>query len=671
MKRIALLVLLFLLTMTARCSVYLFEQFDGTFMPNGWSMSGIGADYWYISETNNAGGTPNELYYYCNTIGTWRLVSPSVDLSGLESINVSFKLRYEKWSSDLTIGIATTSDNGLHWHQGWTQTLSATGNAEINEMISTEDIGNQNVKFCIFFTNTNYNYSNVYIDDIAAFVQRDLDMEVSAINVDDVQPNGSFEVGMSLFNTGNETVTSVGGFYEIDGQLVANQTFAVNVPSRAYINLNFDVPADLVPDNYQLTVGIIKVNGVVDDDSSNNSLSKNVSIAVATTQRLPMFEHFTSSSCGTCPQLSAQMETFCNSNPGKYTYVKYQMNWPSPGDPYYTSEGGVRKNYYGVISIPNLFMDAADYSFNPVTQNDFDEHFNTPVAIEIKGSYWMEGSTIHVIADIMPFADIDDVRVYVAVNEKTTYNNATTNGETSFHHVMMKMLPNAQGTTKSFTAGHLETLTFDYDMSNTHVEEMDDLEVAVWIQKHDTKRVYNSNFLFETANHPYAPENLQLTTSGSGFNATWNAPSQSTPTGYNIWLDETLVAENANVTSYSFNADGNEFHCVQVQAVYSDNITSVKAVATTTENLDISENQAVSLEIYPNPASEYIIINCTHEQTASIHIINIMGETVLSEKITSETPKISVNALAEGVYTVVVVVGKDGMKQSALLVVTH
>lgn len=669
MKRIALLVLLFLLTMTARCSVYLFEQFDGTFMPNGWSMSGIGADYWYISETNNAGGTPNELYYYCNTIGTWRLVSPSVDLSGLESINVSFKLRYEKWSSDLTIGIATTSDNGLHWHQGWTQTLSATGNAEINEMISTEDIGNQNVKFCIFFTNTNDNYSNVYIDDIAAFVQRDLDMEVSAINVDDVQPNGSFEVGMSLFNTGNETVTSVGGFYEIDGQLVANQTFAVNVPSRTYINLNFDVPADLVPDNYQLTVGIIKVNGVVDDDSSNNSLSKNVSIAVATTQRLPMFEHFTSSSCGTCPQLSAQMETFCNSNPGKYTYVKYQMNWPSPGDPYYTSEGGVRKNYYGVISIPNLFMDAADYSFNPVTQNDFDEHFNTPVAIEIKGSYWMEGSTIHVIADIMPFADIDDVRVYVAVNEKTTYNNATTNGETSFHHVMMKMLPNAQGTTKSFTAGHLETLTFDYDMSNTHVEEMDDLEVAVWIQKHDTKRVYNSNFLFETANHPYAPENLQLTTSGSGFNATWNAPSQSTPTGYNIWLDETLVAENANVTSYSFNADGNEFHCVQVQAVYSDNITSVKAVATTTENLDISENQAVSLEIYPNPASEYIIINCTHEQTASIHIINIMGETVLSEKITSETPKISVNALAEGVYTVVV--GKDGMKQSALLVVTH
>lgn len=37
----------------------------------------------------------------------------------------------------------------------------------------------------------------------------------------------------------------------------------------------------------------------------------------------------------------------------------------------------------------------------------------------------------------------------------------------------------------SLTAGQLETLHFDYDLSGTHVEEMDDFEVAVWIQKYD------------------------------------------------------------------------------------------------------------------------------------------------------------------------------------------
>ena len=140
MKKSAFIVLLMVMTLSARSSVYLFEQFNETFMPTGWSLSGIGADYWYISETNKAGGTPNELYCYCGTKGTWRLISPAIDLGGQERVSFSFKLRFEKWGDDLTIGIATSSDNGLHWHQGWTQTLSATGNIEINEDIHTEDI---------------------------------------------------------------------------------------------------------------------------------------------------------------------------------------------------------------------------------------------------------------------------------------------------------------------------------------------------------------------------------------------------------------------------------------------------------------------------------------------------------------------------------------------------
>ena len=599
MKKIALILAILLsLAITAHSSVYLFEQFDETFMPTGWTLTGIGADYWYISETDKAGGTPNELYLYCGTQGTWRLISPAVDLSGQQSVSFSFKLRYEKWGNPVSIGIATSSDNGIHWHQAWTQNLNATNNYEINEVIATEDMGNPNVKFCIFFTNSaDYNSSNVYLDDISAFVQRDLDIEVQDISVDEVQASGNFEVGVRLFNTGNATVNSVEGFYQFEGQTETTQTFSVSIPASSFANVSFDVPADLIPDNYQLTVGIRKVNGIEDEDPSNNSLSKTISVACATTQRLPLFEHFTASSCGTCPQLSSQMEAFCNNNPGKYTYVKYQMNWPAPGDPYYTAEGGVRKTYYNVIGLPNLFMDAVDYGFHPVTQDDFDEHYNNPAVIDIKGSYWVEGTTIHVTADLMPFADLDNVRVHVAVSEKTTHNNATTNGETSFHHVMMKMLPNAQGTTMSFHAGQMETLSFDQNMASTHVEEMDDLEVAVWIQKHDTKRVYNSRFLFETPNHPYAPENLTLTMSGNSIVASWSAPATGNPTGYNVWLDETLVAENANETSHTFNVSGSEFHCVQVQAVYGDDITSVKVVATTMGTVGTIENSVETLTL--------------------------------------------------------------------------
>ena len=666
MKKSAFVVLLMVMTMTARSSVYLFEQFNDTFMPTGWSLSGIGADYWYISETNKAGGTPNELYCYCGTQGTWRLISPAIDLGGQERVSFSFKLRFEKWGDDLTIGIATSSDNGLHWHQGWTGPLSATVNMEINEEIHTEDIGNPNVKFCIFFTNThNYNSSDIYIDDIAAFVQRDLDMEVTAIHVDGEQPYGRFEVGMSLFNTGDETVTSVEGFYQFDEQTAVEQTFTVNVPASTYVNLSFDVPADLLPDNYLLTVGIRKVNGTDDDDPSNNLRSQRVSIACATTQRLPLFEHFTSSSCGTCPQLSSQMDAFCNNNPGKYTYVKYQMNWPAPGDPYYTNEGGVRKSYYGVISVPYLFMDADDYSFNPVPQGDFDEHFNTPAVVEIKGSFWTEGTEIHVIADLMPFADIEDVKVHVAVNEKTTHNNATINGETSFHHVMMKMLPNAQGTTMSFTAGQLETLRFDYDLAGTHVEEMDDLEVAVWIQRKSTKKVFNSSFLFETDHHPYRPENLTIEKTGSTLHAHWEAPSQASPTGYNIWLNEDLIAENYNGTSYSFNEADGAFYCVQVQAVYPNEVVSVKTIATTNESWNLDNQVSECVTLYPNPAKD--VVSWEGIQPTEVLIHNSLGQCIQTLDHPHEIP---VAHFPNGLYLIMMKT-EDSNPRIAKIIVNH
>ena len=666
-KHSILLAFLFALTMTARSSVYLFEQFDDNFMPTGWTLTGIGADYWYISETYKAGGTPNELYMYCGTQGTWRLISPAVDLSGQESVNFSFKLRFERWSNNLNIGIATTSDNGIHWHEAWTEGFTSTCNREISQVISTEDIGNPNVKFCIFFTNSaDYNSSNVYVDDISAFVQRDLDIELQGLNVDEVQASGRFEVGMNLFNSGIQSVSSVEGFYQIDDQAAVEQTFNVNIPGGAFADLSFDLPTDVVPGNHQLTVSITKVNGTDDDDPSNNTLSQTVSVACATAQRYPMFEHFTASSCGTCPQLSNQMQTFCNNNPGKYTYVKYQMNWPAPGDPYYTAEGGIRKTYYNVIGLPNLFMDAVDYGFNPATQADFDEHYNTPAVVEIKGSYWVEGNMIHVTADLMPFADLENVRVHVAVSEKTTYNNATINGETSFHHVMMKMLPNAQGTTMSFHAGQMETLQFDQNMAGTHVEEMDDLEVAVWIQKHDTKRVYNSRFLFETPNHPYAPENLTLETSGNGIVATWNAPTEGNPTGYNIWLDETLVAENASGTSHTFDGvTAEDYHCVQVQAVYGDGITSVKSVATTMGTVGTADQTAETMMLYPNPASE--IVHLQGVEVENVMVYNALGQLV---KECGKTAEINVATLTNGLYHVVVV-GNDGMRHTARMVVHH
>jgi thiol-disulfide isomerase/thioredoxin len=66
----------------------------------------------------------------------------------------------------------------------------------------------------------------------------------------------------------------------------------------------------------------------------------------------PLFELFTSSTCGPCVEAHEVLDELFENNPNEYASIKYQMNWPGSGDPYYTEEGGVRRDYYNVNSIP-------------------------------------------------------------------------------------------------------------------------------------------------------------------------------------------------------------------------------------------------------------------------------------------------------------------------------
>ena len=75
-KFLFMLCFLLAMSLSARSSIYLFEQFDNTFLPNGWSVVGTDISFWSISETNKAGGTPNEITFYCNIPQTCRLISP-------------------------------------------------------------------------------------------------------------------------------------------------------------------------------------------------------------------------------------------------------------------------------------------------------------------------------------------------------------------------------------------------------------------------------------------------------------------------------------------------------------------------------------------------------------------------------------------------------------------
>lgn len=636
-------------------AVLLQESFDGTTMPAGWSVAGLGLGNWSVSPTNNAGGAANEMHLTWSPQfnGLSRLVTPAVDLTGINSLVFSFKHALDNYTGNNIIGIATTSDGGTTWNEAWSQGYSASNSWTVSQEISTPDMGQANVQFCIFFNGNSYNINDWYFDDIMVFTLENLDLAITSPTLPDFIGSGETAFGINVFNFGATTVTSVEATYEVEGMEPITETFEVEIPSLGSETLIFPTTTLLSPGTYNVAYSINLVNGQEDDVLDNNTAEKAVFAAIGTAEKIPMIEHFSSSTCGPCVSVNTAMLNFCNNNPGRFTYTKYQMNWPGNGDPYYTAEGGTRRDYYGVNAVPQCFLDGEDQGYAAVQQTVFDQHAERTAFVDIRGSFVVEGNTINIKADIIPFIDAD-ARVFVSVNEKETHNNVGGNGETSFHHVFMKMLPDAQGTTVNLVTCEPQHFEFTQDMSGTHVEEMSDLEVSIWVQNYDSKEMFNSRFAYEyTEEHPYAVENLTLIQDEEAEEntmvASWDAPTMGNPTGYNVYVNNELVAENISDLSYTFAGELGAFYTVAVVALYGDDKTSIKMLTGMENTWSVEEVAASVCKVYPNPANSQVRIEAEND-IESVMVYNMLGALVETVNADSKTVNVNLNQYSNGVY---------------------
>ena len=651
-------------------ALLLSESFNGNNIPSGWTIAGMGQNNWSISDTRNAGGEKNELMLQHNPtfIGTSRFVSPAIDLTGKSNVVVSFKHYLDNYSGSHTLGIATTSDGGATWNDAWSETYNADGRYEVRQMIETSDIGQANVQFCIYYSGNCLNIDYWYFDDIVIYNLEDSDGDLDAIEVPDLVTVGYNAVAFRLINKGSHVINSLEASYQFEGHELVTETFQTNMEPLAAETFTFATPTFLEADNYLLTVNLLKINGATDDEPENNVLSKTVSVNIGLTERIPMIEHFSASTCGPCVNVNNQMLQFTQNNPGKFTYTKYPENFPGNGDPYYYSEVGVRDNYYNVPWVPYVLLDGVPQD-GALTQEAFDAEREKQALAEIRGAFNVDGNRIIVTADLMAYAKLENVIAYVTVNEKTTTGNVGTNGETSFHHILMKMLPNAGGNTVTINAGEYERLTFDVDLSSTHVEEMNDLEVAVWLQQYNTKEVYNSHFLYEYTTHPYPVENLLLSANGNTVTATWEAPAAGSPTGYNVFVNGELVVENHPALTYTFIPNENDYNIVEVCAVYEGEKTSVKAVTGLFIPQTVSEQVAQVVRLYPNPSDESVFV-ASDADLQAIKFYDIAGRLVRHITICGTTTELDVKDLDAGIYFLQAIYS-DGNITTQKLVVTH
>jgi len=549
MKKLLSLFSAFLLcAFCLNAQTFLTENFNGSAMPTGWTIQNQTSN-WSISNTNNAGGTARELRltWTPQFNGKTRFISPVINLSGATDLVIEFLHHLNRYQGTNIIGIETTSNGGTTWNLAFQKSFTSNQTGKIVEVITTPDVGSSTFQFCLYFNGSSFDINDWYFDNFKLFARYNTNAAMSSVNNETYNLEGSQTVNVTVTNLGHSTINTIEMRYQFNDLPPVTETFtSFNLPTLQSRTVSFSQPANLEQGSFVLKVEILNVNGAPDDNPDDNLLTKNIYTAFQQGTRRVCIEHFTSSTCTPCVNPNIQMKNLLAANPDKYGITKYQMSWPAPGDPYYTVEGGTRRTYYAVSGVPTIFFNGKRIS--SVSQATLNTALTEQAFIDISGRFSVDGNNIIISGKVDTYIDIPEARLYVVVNEKRTTGNVGNNGETEFFHVMMKMLPSANGTTINMAAGETINFQHTFDMSSTKVEEMDDLEVHVFVQDHGSRYIFNSNFLME-CEEVLEPENLTAQQEGTSVTLTWN-DANSNSDRYTLYFNGVKLAENITETNY-------------------------------------------------------------------------------------------------------------------------
>ena len=653
--KIASFLLIFLLFAGGLASgqTYLNEDFSSGMMPPaGWSINGMAAQ-WSVSQSNNAGGVAPEANFTYGTGTDTQLISPFIDLTGLSSVHLVFTHYYDWYTNPAPrVGVATRSGSTGAWHTVWQVTpLGNLGPVQMNLTISNSDVGSPEFQFCFFLSGDMYNLDNWYLDNVILINPLALNGELASIS----QTPGCFSVPTPvkgvLENIGSATITSAEIDWQLDGgDIHATTLEGLSVPTYGTAAFTCDALMDPPIGMHQLSVWLNSVNGVPEQDHSNDTLSKAVNKVCYSVPRKPLFEEFTSCTCIPCAFFNSTFVPWCSAHENDLAVIKYQMNWPGAGDPYYTAEGGVRRDYYGVTWVPWLECDGkyVNTEMGPV-QNAFDQDSSEVSRMSIVATHSFNGHILSVNAAVLPFSNFPGSRLYIAVVEKTTYNNTGSNGENSFDHVMMKMIPDASGTSVNLSDRTPFSFSATVNLSLTHIERWDDLEVEVWVQNGFTKEIYQSAYSVENASLSAENRLNDLLVDGNSINGF--SPDKFSY-NYSIPAGTTLVPQLQAVP-----ADSTETLIIipsatvpgttTIDVFAQNNVAHNQYAVNFLLNTGLEETGMDKLSVYPNPASGIIYIRGAAH--AVISLVSASGITLRQVKdFTGD--RIDLRGMAKGVY---------------------
>jgi hypothetical protein len=617
-------------------TTFMSEDFEGG-MPAGWATTTLATDggwnahdagsitsaYFTVSDHTNFMGA-NDDECDCDHSAT-RLTTSAVDLSAATTVIAKMDLFYWEASFDGDQEVATF-EYSIDGGTTWTQLEQLEGVTEWQDGITVDAsaaAGNASVMFSWVYNDAGGWLYGIATDNFLLFEPVADDVEMTALNMINVQGSGAIDVEGTITNLGSNTLESVvvswgdgvnsytetltglglgfGDTYDFThaDQLTAmsgntynlwvaatatgdaNQTndtltTSIEIPVAVEVEMTslstppatgsgmIDITGTItnlggdVLDNVSITWGdgtntynedltglglgyldtynfnhADQLNGVGgntynlwvaataagDMNQMNDTLTTSIEVVDQVGTRLSFVEDFTSSTCPPCEWLNVSGYGGVGLNSGlsalngnsqtnaEVAVVKYPVDWPGNGDHAWNSEVEVRRAYYGVTGAPTPYVDGSEYSFNTFNSGDVSAHQDDIAFHDISATHSISGTSITVDVTVDPYTTID-AKLHVALVEKkydAVSGSSFSNGETEFHHIMRKMLPNANGTSVNLVSGTQYTNSESYSATVQDINDFDlggsagtfafhdgiEIEVIAWLQAAD-KSVLNS-----------------------------------------------------------------------------------------------------------------------------------------------------------------------------------
>ncbi len=235
--------------------------------------------------------------------------------------------------------------------------------------------------------------------------------------------------------------------------------------------------------------------------------------------RKSIVERFTNTSCGPCASINNSWYNTTTNNlvsSRTISHVIYNGWWPGSNDPMYLlnqSDNVARINYYGVNSVPWIdvngtqvgtanssglvnAVNTGNAQFSPF-EIDIIQQALSPNLIKVK---------IVITRDPGDVTTFSNTKLRVSLTEKTVAFSSPpgSNGESVFHSVNRKMLPNAAGTQFAIPAPGASTeVDLEYIPTTAFLQavNLDSIRVVAFIQNDNTRYIYQSEMKELTPNY--------------------------------------------------------------------------------------------------------------------------------------------------------------------------